>query len=293
MLLLFVAGGAGSSIFSCNHLTNPLLPAACILATFAVFARFRRRFRRLARATVALSHTRNESRRIRAQRARARVAQRSRFRAAAIRARRDRRRVSRGARDALVCRRRSPRRRAGASCSWSSSRSRTRPPRRSARRSPAASASVPVVREEIAALADRPDDLPASRRRRARAHRVDRMPRVVERGTQQVVHRRVDDREVLRRRRASGTRTRVSSTPASPTRTPSGLEQQRSCAPRERAPAHHRARTRRQSHRLLVAVADAEPAAQVDVRERDAVGARARRPGRAPCAPPRDTARAR
>ena len=76
-----------------------------------------------------------------------------------------------------------------------------------ASRSPVGERQRPVVRQEIAALAHRPDDVPASRTSPSRGRTgVDRMPRVVERGTQQVVHRGVDDREVLRGRPASGIR---------------------------------------------------------------------------------------
>ena len=78
-----------------------------------------------------------------------------------------------------VCRRRSPRRHAAARCSWSSSPSRTRPRRAIASRSPSASASVAVVRQEIGALADRSDDLPARASAVARAHR--RRPRATRR----------------------------------------------------------------------------------------------------------------
>ena len=54
-----------------------------------------------------------------------------------------------------------------------------------------------VAGEEIAALAHRSDDLPAARRFLAPAYRLDRMPCVVEGRPEQVVHRRVDDREVV------------------------------------------------------------------------------------------------
>ena len=54
-----------------------------------------------------------------------------------------------------------------------------------------------IAREEIAALAHGSDDLPAARGSGARAHRLDRMPGVVERGPEEVVHRRVDDREIV------------------------------------------------------------------------------------------------
>ncbi len=54
------------------------------------------------------------------------------------------------------------------------------------------------MREEVGALADRSDDIPARVGAVARAHRLDRVPRVVERGPEEVVHRRIDDREVVR-----------------------------------------------------------------------------------------------
>ena len=57
---------------------------------------------------------------------------------------------------------------------------------------------IAVVREEIRAFADGADDLPAARRVGARPHRLDVVPGIVERRPDEVVHRRVDDREIAR-----------------------------------------------------------------------------------------------
>ena len=121
---------------------------------------------------------------------------------------------------------------------------------------------MPVVREEIGALADRADDVPVAARRPARGRTgVDRMPRVVERGTQQVVHRRVDDREVRRGARLQVFDARQQHAGVAD-ETPAGLEQQPFGAPREQARAPS-PRTRRRA-----------PAA------RRGSGCRGRRPGR-------------
>ncbi len=55
-----------------------------------------------------------------------------------------------------------------------------------------------IAREEVAGLADRSDDVGRDRRTVRIADGLDRMVRVVQRGPHQIVHRRVDDREVLR-----------------------------------------------------------------------------------------------
>src|SRR5262245_56839524 len=53
---------------------------------------------------------------------------------------------------------------------------------------------IAVAREEIAALADGPDDLPAARDARCRHDGFDVVPRIVERRADEIVHCGVDDR---------------------------------------------------------------------------------------------------
>ena len=194
-----------------------------------------------------------------------------RIRAAESRARRVRRRARGGAPDARRCRRQSPRRRAAARCSSSSSPCRRRRPRRSASRSPGASASSRSCARKSPLSQTGPTISQCCCAARARPHRVDRMPRVVERGTQQIVHRGVDDREALRGARLQELDAREQHAGVAD-QPPARLEQQPLAAPAEEL-AHHRARSRRSGTGVLVAVANAEAAAQVDVRQRDAVGA--------------------
>ena len=97
-------------------LTNPLLPAACIVATFRFFARFRRRFQRLGSSLLRF-RTGPKAGQQRIFRA---------FTAIAIRARTTRRCVRGGVQRACSHRRRSARKREGARCNWSSSSSRRR-----------------------------------------------------------------------------------------------------------------------------------------------------------------------
>ena len=148
---------------------------------------------------------------------------------------------------------------------------------RSARRSPSASASSRSCARKSALSQTGPTMSQRARRhRRAGAPASTAMPGVVERRAQQVVHRRVDDREVCARRPASGIR-RASAARRRrrPGRRPGSNRS--SCRAR---PANSRATSQRVvaygSIGVLVAVADAESAAQVDVRERDARRPRAR-----------------
>ncbi len=116
------------------------------------------------------------------------------------------------------------------------------------------------------------------------------MPGVVERRTQQIVHRRVDDREIARRaglqvRDARQQHARIADEAAA------RLEQQ-PLAPAVEQRAHHRGVVV-DADRRLVAIADAEAAAEVDVVQRDALG-RERIDERQHLAPPlRGTGRAR
>ena len=54
-----------------------------------------------------------------------------------------------------------------------------------------------VAREEITGLTDRTDDIDLVRGRTGRSHGLDRMPCVVERGSDRVVHAGVDDHELF------------------------------------------------------------------------------------------------
>ena len=173
-------------------------------------------------------------------------------------------------RDARGRRRRRPRTRAGASCSWSSSRTRTR--RRRARRGDRRRASAAA--RSCARKSALSHTGPTICQRRAGTSRgrtaLDVVPRVVERGTEEVVHRRIDDREValaagLEVQDARQQHARIAD------QEPARLEQELVLGAR-RAPAARRARRRTGSIGFLVAVADAEPAAQVDV-----IAARSRR----------------
>ena len=93
------------------------------------------------------------------------------------------------------------------------------------------------------------------------------MPRVVQRRPHQVVHRRVDDGEVARRAGLQHTHARQKHAGV-PDQAPSRLEQQPLAPPAEQREDHRRVIFDR--HRRLVAIADAETAADVDVLERNA-----------------------
>ena len=157
-----------------------------------------------------------------------------------------------------------------------------------ASRSPSARCEHAVVRQEIGALADRSDDLPDRRRAGARRDRAHLVPGVVQRGPQQVVHRRVDDREIALRARLQVDHARKQR-PALPTSIAAGLEQQLERA-RRRAERGSLRRNRPAAIGLLVAVADADAAAEVDVLERDAVGAQPVDQRRTPWRRPRNAA---
>ena len=118
------------------------------------------------------------------------------------------------------------------------------------------------------------------------ADRHDLVPGVVERRAQQVVHRRVDDGEVL-----LGAVLQVLD---------AGQQQRRRCPTSERPgssssfcgrageprPSSGRRDSAAVGGGRFVAVADAEAAAEVEVVQRDALARRARRPARAPCRAP-------
>ena len=93
------------------------------------------------------------------------------------------------------------------------------------------------------------------------------MPGIVERGTDQIVHRRVDDGEALRLTGLQIEDARQQNTGVADQSAP-GLQQQHFAATAEQANEHRG--VVRERHRRLVAVANAEAAADVDVRERDA-----------------------
>ena len=190
-------------------------------------------------------------------------------------------------------RRRSPRKRAAACCSSSSSPSPYAPAAPIASRSPGASASSRSCARKSPLSHTGPtiSQLPWRRPSRGRTGST-RMPRVVERGAQQIVHRGVDDGEVLRALRASGTR-RASAARPRCRRAAGRARTAASRGGRANSVAQHR-RVVATAHRRLVAIADAEPAAEVDV-------ARARCPSAASAVdqrehlarPPRGTGRAR
>src|SRR6185312_5762850 len=124
-----------------------------------------------------------------------------------------------------------------------------------------------LVREEIGALADRADDLPRLRCPVARMHRAHVVPRVVERRAHEVVHRRVDDGEAALAAafqvfdagdQDAGVRDQRAA----------GLEEQRVSSLADSTA--HRRRIVGGRDRNLVAIAHADAAAQVDVRQRNA-----------------------
>ncbi len=125
------------------------------------------------------------------------------------------------------------------------------------------------MREEIRAFADGADDLPSPHIAGARADRLHVVPGVVEGRPDQVVHRGVDDREVSSASRLEVENAREQHAGVAD-EIAAWLEQQALAAIAARAlycdPVGARV------DRLGVAIADAEPAADVDVLERDAVG---------------------
>jgi len=131
---------------------------------------------------------------------------------------------------------------------------------------------IAVVRKEIPALAHWSYDLITTRRFRARAHRLHRVPGVVESGSDEVVHRCIDNREVtlvtrLQVQHPGQQHAGIADEP------PARFEQQRFPAAAEKIEQHRGVIGHCQRH--LVVVANPESATAIDVLQHDAAGSKA------------------